>query len=36
MAFFVTSLCFYRSRLYFLFMSTENIDRASIGGSIGG
>jgi DNA-binding MarR family transcriptional regulator len=36
MAFFVTRLCFYRSRLYFLLMSTENIDRASIGGSIGG
>jgi hypothetical protein len=36
MAFFVTRLCFYRSRLYFLLMSTKNIDRASIDGSIGG
>jgi hypothetical protein len=29
MAFFVTRPCFYRSRLYFLLMSTKNIDRAS-------
>jgi len=36
MVFFVTRLCFYRSRLYFLLMSTKNIDRASIDGSIGG
>ena len=36
MVFFVTRLCFYRSRLYFLLISTKNIDRASIDGSIGG
>jgi len=36
MAFFVTRLCFDRSGIYFLLMSTENFDRASIGGSIGG
>ena len=36
MPFFVTRLCFDRSRLYFLLMSTENFDRANIGGSIGG
>ena len=36
MMFFVTRLCFDRSRLYFLLMSTKNIDRASINGSIVG
>jgi hypothetical protein len=36
MVFFVTRLCFDRSRLYFLLMSTKNIDRASIDGSIVG
>jgi hypothetical protein len=36
MVFFVTRFCFDRSRLYFLLMSTKNIDRASIDRSIGG